>query len=146
MFPVVRNNLNSTPFLATPINRLDSLFDRVFGDDGGFTNQAWPQQAMAMWEDDNHVYIEAELPGVTENDLELTVHNGMLYIRGERKPREGRRYLYNGQWYGRFERAVNLPEAVDTDDVQATLTNGLLSIALPKTPEAKPKKITLKTS
>jgi HSP20 family protein len=99
-----------------------------------------------MWENDDHVYIEAELPGLAENDVDVTVHNGTLYIRGERKPQEGRKYLYNSQWFGRFERVIALPEAVNTDDVQATLTNGLLCIALPKTPKAKPRKIALKTS
>ena len=99
---------------------------------------------LAMWEDDDHIHIEAELPGMSEEDLEITVHNGMLFIRGERKPVEGRQYLYNGRSYGRFERVVTLPEAVNTDDVQAAMTNGVLCISLPKSPEARPKKITLK--
>jgi len=146
MFPILRSNSTSAPFVTNPINRLESLFERVFGDDGGFMSQAWPQLPVAMWEDDNHIYIEADVPGVAEHDVDVTVQNGMLFIRGERKPQEGRRYLYNGQWFGRFERVVTLPEAVNTDDVQATLTNGLLCIALPKSPEAKPRKITLKTS
>ena len=89
MFPVVRNDSTSVPFITNPINRLESLFDRVFGDDGGFVNQAWPRLPVAMWEDEDHVYIEADLPGVAENDLDVTVHNGMLFIRGERKPQEG---------------------------------------------------------
>jgi HSP20 family protein len=146
MFPVLRNNSTSAPFVTNPINRLDSLFDRVFGEDGSFATQAWPRLPVAMWENDDHVYIEAELPGLAENDVDVTVHNGTLYIRGERKPQEGRKYLYNSQWFGRFERVIALPEAVNTDDVQATLTNGLLCIALPKTPKAKPRKIALKTS
>jgi HSP20 family protein len=146
MFPVLRSNSTSTPFATNPINRLESLFDRVFGDDGGFVNQAWPRLPVAMWEDDDHLTIEADLPGVAENDVDVTVHNGMLFIRGERKPQEGRRYLYNGQWFGHFERALVLPEAVNTDDVQATLSNGLLRVTLPKSLEAKPRKITLKTN
>jgi HSP20 family protein len=145
MFPVLRSSLTPAPFMASPINRLDSLFDRVFGD-GGFLSQAWPTLPLAMWEDDDHIYIEADVPGVSENDVEVTFQNGMLFIRGERRPQEGRRYLYNGQSFGRFERVVSLPEAVNTDEVEATLTNGLLCIALPKSPEARPKKITLKTS
>ena len=146
MFPVLRSNPTSSPFVTSPINRLESLFDRVFGDDGGFVSQAWPRLPVAMWEDDDHIYIEADLPGVAENDVDVTVHNGMLFIRGERKTQEGRRYLYNDQWVGRFERVITLPQAVNTDDVQATLTNGLLCVTLPKSPEAKARKITLKTS
>ncbi len=146
MFPVLRSSLTPAPFMANPINRLASLFDSVFGDDGGFLSQASPTLPLAMWEDDDHIYIEAEVPGVSENNVEVTFQNGMLFIRGERRPQEGRRYLYNGQSFGRFERVVSLPEAVNTDEVEATLTNGLLCIALPKSPEARPKKITLKTS
>jgi HSP20 family protein len=70
----------------------------------------------------------------------------MLFIRGERKPEEDRQYLYNGRAWGRFERVITLPEAVDADNVQAELSNGILRVALPKSPQAKPKKITLKTS
>ena len=146
MFPAIRSNSGLSPVATGPINRLDSLFDRVFGDDGAFLGQAWSGMPLAMWQDDDHFYVEVELPGVSDGDLDITVHNGMLFIRGERKPEEGRRYLYNGRSYGRFERVITLPEAVNTDEVQATLTNGVLCINLPKSPEAKPKKIELKTS
>jgi HSP20 family protein len=149
MLPVLRNNSAFSPFTTGPVNnRLDSLFDRVFGDDGGVMAQAqaWSWAPVAMWEDDDRLYIEAEVPGVSEKDVDVTVHNGMLFIRGERKPEEGRRYLYNNRSYGRFERVVTLPEAVKTDDVQARLADGLLRIELPKSPEARPKKISIQTS
>jgi HSP20 family protein len=146
MLPVLRNNSVVAPVAAGPINRLDSLFDRVFGDDGGFLGQAWAGAPVAMWEDDDHISIEAELPGVAENDLDITVQNNRLFIRGERKPEEGRRYLYNGRSYGRFERVITLPEAVNTDGVQATLKDGVLCLTLPKSPEARPRKIALKTN
>ena len=103
MLPVLRNNSALAPVATGPINRLDSFFDRVFGDDGGLTGRAWNGTPVAMWEDDDHIVIEAELPGVADQDLDITVHNGMLFIRGERKPEQGRRYLYNGRWYGRFD-------------------------------------------
>ncbi len=86
MFPVLRSSLTPAPFLSNPINRLDSLFDRVFGDDSRFLSQVLPTLPLAMWEDDDHIYVEAEAPGVSENDVEVTFHNGMLFIRGERKP------------------------------------------------------------
>jgi HSP20 family protein len=143
MFPVLRNNSGLAPVAAGPINRLDSLFDRVFGDDGALLGQAWSGMPLALWQDDDHFYVEVELPGVSDQDLDITVHNGMLSIRGERKPAEGRRYLYNGRSYGRFERVITLPEAVRSDDVQATLKDGILSLTLPKSPEAKPRKIAL---
>jgi HSP20 family protein len=145
MLPVLRNNSALAPMAAGPINRLDALFDRFFGDDG-ILAQGWAGVPVSIWEDDDRIYVEAELPGVTDKDVEVTVHNGLLFIRGERKPEEGRKYLYNGRYHGRFERVITLPEAVDSDDVQARLMDGVLSIALPKSPQAKPKKIALKTS
>jgi len=145
MFPVLRNNSAMAPVVTSPGHRLDSLFDRVFGNDGDFLAQAWSGTPVAMWEDDDHIGIEAELPGVAEDELDITVHNGMLFIRGERKPEEGRRYLYNGRSYGRFERVITLPQAVNTDEVQAALRDGVLCINLPKSPEARPRKIALKT-
>jgi HSP20 family protein len=145
MLPVLRDNPMWTPTWSGPINRLETLLDRFFGEDSPI-GQAWGGLPVAMWQDDDHVDIEADLPGVAENDVDVTVQNGMLFIRGERKPEEGRQYLYNSRSYGRFERVITLPEAVNTDDVQARLNCGVLYIVLPKSPEAKPKKITLKTS
>lgn len=146
MLPVLRNTSALAPAATSTFNRLDSLFDQFFGDDGGFSPESRSWAPLAMWEDEDHFFIEAELPGVTESDVDLTIHNGMLFIRGERKPEQGRRYLYNGRMFGRFERVVTLPESVNTQDVQATLTNGMLRITLARTPEAKPKKITIQTS
>jgi len=146
MLPALRTHRALAPVPTMATNRLDSFFDHVFGDDGNYGVRAASWAPVAMWEDDDHISIEAELPGVADKDLDITVHNGMLFIRGERKPEEGRRYLYNGRAFGRFERVITLPEAVDAAEVQATLKDGLLCIDLPKSPEAKPRKIELKTS
>jgi len=143
MFPVLRNTSAWPSTFSHPMNRLDTWFDQFLGDDGGSLGRAWTGMPVALWDDEDHFFIEAELPGVMDSDVDVTVHNGMLFIRGERRPAEGRRYLYNGRSYGRFERVITLPSAVETDDVQAALKDGILSITLPKSPAAKPKKITL---
>jgi HSP20 family protein len=129
---------------------MEKFFDRFF-EDGFFHTGFSPEWTgagvpVAMWQDEDRLYVEADLPGMTDQDVEVTVHNGILFIRGERKVEEGREYLYNGRTWGRFERAITLPEAVDADAVEAELTNGVLRIALPKRPEAKPKRIALRTS
>jgi HSP20 family protein len=148
MLPAIRNNAAVTPW-ASPLNRLDTLFDRFF-DDRFFNFGSTPRWdtgvPVSIWQDDDHVYVEADLPGLTDQDVEVTVYNGMLFIRGERKLEEGRQYLYNGRTWGRFERVITLPEAVDAENVQADLSHGVLRVALPKSPEAKPKKIALKSS
>jgi HSP20 family protein len=148
MVPALRNMAGTTPWM-TPVNRLERLFDRFFDDsffNFGLTPDWGAGVPVSLWQDDDHVYVEAELPGLSDQDVDVTVHNGMLFIRGERKPEEGRQYLYNGRTWGRFERVITLPEPVDADNVRAELTNGILRVALPRSPETKPKKITLKTS
>lgn len=150
MLPVLRSGSWLNSVLDEPFGRLrneaDVLFDRFFGTDGVSLGQAWSGVPVAMWEDDEHVYVEADLPGVVDKDLEITAHNGMLFIRGERRPEEGRTYLYNGRTYGRFEHVIALPAAVTAEAVQAKLTGGVLSVVLPKTPEAKPRKIAVQGS
>ena len=101
---------------------------------------------VSVWQDENNLYVEAELPGVADKDVEITVQNGILTIRASRAPEEGRTYLYNGRTFGRVEKSLVLPEAIDSEKVEATLTGGVLSVRLPKREEARPKRITLKNS
>jgi len=147
MLPVRRIHSEMAPLASGSMNRLDSFFDRVFGEDD-LLGRAWGGMPVpvAVWEDEDFIHVEAELPGMNEQDLDITVHKGMLFIRGERKLQQGRSYLVNGRFYGRFERVITLPESVKTDEVKAGLTGGVLTITLPKSPEAKPRKITLETT
>lgn len=148
MLPAIRNNVPTmTPWTA-PMNRLEGLFDRLFDDSVfGFGPRAAEVAApISLWHDEDHIYVEADLPGMTEQDVEVTVHRGVLHIRGERKPEEGRKYLYDGRTWGRFERAITLPDEVNADAVQAELSQGVLRLTLPRSPEARPRKIALKSS
>jgi HSP20 family protein len=145
MLPMLWNDPILAPITTGPINRVASFFDRVLGETTPF-GAAWCGLPIAMWADDDNIYVEAELPGLSDEDVDITVHDGKLFIRGERKPEEGRTYLYNGRCYGRFERVITLPEAVAVDGVRADLKDGVLSLTLPKSHEAKPKKIALKAS
>ena len=103
--------------------------------------------ALNVWEDDDHVYVEAELPGLELSDLEIFVSGAnLLSIQGERKqPAAG-----SGTWhrqergFGKFSRAYELPTDVDADAVHATLKEGILTITLPKRAEAKPRRISVK--
>jgi HSP20 family protein len=90
--------------------------------------------------------VEAELPGVADKDVEITVQNGILTVRANRRAKEGQTYLYNGRAFGQVEKSVVLPEAIDSEKVEATLQGGVLVVTLPKHAEARPRKITLKTS
>jgi HSP20 family protein len=101
---------------------------------------------VALWQDEASFHVEVELPGVAEADVQVTLHKGTLYLRGERKPAEGRSYLYNSRAFGPFERAITLPEKVDSEGVQAVLSEGVLRVTLPKRPEAQPKRVAVQSS
>lgn len=145
MLPATDNNAMKASWSA-PVNRLERAFEGLFEDRAFGFRPDWQGVPVSVWQDVDHVYIEADLPGVRQQDVELVVHQGMLFIRGERKAEEGRQYLYDGRAWGHFERVISLPEKVQADDVQAELTDGVLRLALPKAPESKPKKILLKSS
>ncbi|HMB32268.1 MAG TPA: Hsp20/alpha crystallin family protein [Desulfohalobiaceae bacterium] len=94
-------------------------------------------------EDDNVVYVRAEIPGLDINDIELTLSEGSLILKGERKHEEGR-YFRQERPTGPFQRIINLNVKVDRDKTTATMKNGLLEILLPKSEEVKPKQIDIK--
>jgi len=138
MFPVSHRNPASGP-----VNRLDGFLDGLFGGfDPAAPARSWPPAA--MWEDDDSIHIEVDLPGVAAEDASMTVHEGLLLIRFERKAPGGRRYACNDRRHDRFERAFAPPDAADSDGAVASLTDGVPFVDLPKSPEAKPKKISLK--
>ena len=147
MLPVLRTGLPFSHFAISPFGRLDTFFERAFGDEPRGPHgqdRARSPMPLAMWQDENNHYIEAEMPGVLEKELEVTVHGDLLSIKALRHEPEGRKYTFNRRSFGRFERAVALPEAVETDRIEAMLADGVLSLTLPKKAEARPRKIAVK--
>ncbi len=100
--------------------------------------------ALDVYENKDHFVVKAELPGMKKEDIEVSLHDGSLSISGERKTEskheEGEVYRAE-RFFGRFQRTVTLPTAVAADKVKAAYNEGVLTITLPKTEEAKPKKI-----
>jgi len=147
MLPALRNTGSMIPATTGgPVTRLSSLFDTLFSDDFFAlpTAPAWSALPLSMWEDEHNVYVEVDAPGVTDKDIEVSVHGGDIIIKGERKC-ERKEDGYDTRSYGRFEQRVTLPTPVDADKVEAKLANGVLSITFPKSEEAKPRKIALKS-
>jgi len=128
---------------------VENLFDRFLGDsdgngNGGGMTRGW-NAPVAIWDDEQHVYVEVEVPGLCRDDLEVVVHQGILRIWGERKAAEdSRNYWYNERSFGRFERLITLPDVVDSDTIDAEIRDGILSVKLRKRPEAQPKKVAIK--
>jgi HSP20 family protein len=91
--------------------------------------------------------VRADLPGVKDGDLDISLHNGVLSISGSRQSEERKDgesyYLYERQ-YGSFSRSFSLPEAADAERVEANLDAGVLTLTIGKKVEAKPRKIALK--
>lgn len=99
--------------------------------------------AFDVFEDKDNFTIVAELPGMKKEDIEVSLHNGSLSVSGERKnERRDDAEVYRAErFYGRFQRTITLPTPVATEKVKAQYKDGILTITLPKTEEAKPKHI-----
>ena len=103
--------------------------------------------AIDVYEDDEKVTVEAELPGLTKDDVEITVENGVLTLRGQKEQREEKEekdYHRIERRYGRFERSFRLPEYADDTNADATFSDGILTITLPKEETARAKTIEVK--
>jgi HSP20 family protein len=99
-------------------------------------------------EDPDHLYVRAELPGINPKELEITIHEGTLILRGERKiPEEAKDVSYHRREResGFFRRVVALPTRVNPVQVEATYQDGIITIKMAKPEEIKPRKITVKT-
>ena len=97
----------------------------------------------------DEIVVRADLPGLDQKDIEITVDNGVLTIRGERKEEhEGKdeEYYCVERWAGRFSRVLTLPPGVNTDKTRAMFTHGVLEIHLPKTKEAAGRKVEIKAA
>jgi HSP20 family protein len=128
--------------------RLDRVFRNVFG----LERSPWRvgvYPLVNISEDRDHIYVRAELPGVKAEDLEITVQNHSLILRGERKiPTEEKQVNYHRREResGFFRRVLALPARVQADKVEATCKDGILTIKLAKPEETKPRKIQVKVA
>lgn len=102
--------------------------------------------AVDIREDGSNYLLTVDVPGVDPNDIEVTLEDGVLTIKGERKQEsaeENRGYTRRERVYGAFVRRFSLPETVDTDAVTAKGENGVLTVAIPKQAKVEPRRITV---
>jgi HSP20 family protein len=126
---------------------MDRLFRDFSGGTEPFFSRAFP--AVNITEDAENFYVRGELPGIKSEDLDVSVVEGGLLIRGERKlATEDKQANYHRREReaGFFRRMIALPARVDSAKVSAKVKNGVFTITLPKAEEAKPRKISVKTS
>ena len=128
---------------------LNRWFDQFFSPSSGRFNggeESWRAPA-ALWEDNDNFHLEVEVPGVTNDGIDVTFEKGVLQVKAERNAPEGdRKYWHHDRYYGTLQFQLRLPDTVDGENVQAELTHGVLHLTLAKRPEAQPKKITVKAA
>lgn len=135
--------------MMTLRNAMDKLFDSAFVG----PSIAWEQEALGMAVDvienpDNFV-VKASIPGINPDDLEITINNNVLTIKGEVKEEkdiEEARYHIRERRFGSFSRSFTIPSNVKANSIQANYQNGVLILNLPKAEEAKPKRISVQSS
>ena len=128
----------ANPFLALhrEMNRIFDDFSRSFDlpmSAPGWST-GWPHVEVS--ETGDEVKVMAELPGLEQKDIEVTLHDGMLTLKGE-KQSESKGAVYSERWHGRFERSLQLGPDIDPDKVNAAFKNGVLTITVAKRPEAQ---------
>ncbi len=127
--------------LYSPFDRFDKLFEDFLRPGfGGQRRLTYPP--LNLSQDDDNIIVRAEIPGVAIDDIELTLTDKTLVIKGERKAEDGK-YFRQERPAGVFHRVINLHVPVDRDRVEAAMKNGLLTVALPKTEEVKPRSISI---
>ena len=102
--------------------------------------------ALDIYEDNDNLVVKAEIPGMKREDIDVSLHDGSLSISGERKSEnkyEGAEAYRAERFFGKFQRTVTLPTPVAPEKVKAQYQDGILTVTLPKTEEAKPKHITI---
>ena len=131
--------------LQDRINRAFSdAYGRQGGDDGLLTSGAWVPPVDIYQNGEHEVVLKAELPDMSREDIDITVDNGTLTIRGEKKfSSEVKEESFHRieRRYGTFSRSFSLPQTVDTGKVGAEYKNGVLTVRLPLREEAKPRQI-----
>lgn len=143
-----RQSLAPTTYSADPFYRLQHEMNRLFDDafsgfglPGEFAGSAFSGETrprIDMRETDSNIIVEAELPGVAEDDIDVQLSDNVLTVRGEKrfekKEDKGEEYHYLERAYGSFARSIPLPFEVDPDSVEAVFKNGVLTLTLPKPP------------
>jgi len=128
---------------------MNRAFGQVTGDDGSnVVTSAW-MPAVDIKEESDRFLILADVPGVDPTDIEVTMENGVLTIKGERsveKTEEGNGNGYRRveRMYGAFHRRFSLPDTADAEHIGATGKDGVLEVVIPKKAEVKPKRIEVK--
>jgi HSP20 family protein len=143
MFNIIRRD----PFreMLQIRNAMDRLFEDAYASWDGDWTRSWD----GVVEKDDEYVVSASLPGIKPDDLDITFTGNTLSIKGETKSDEEKeegQYHLRERRYGSFARSITLPSGVNGNKIQANYDAGILKLHLPKSEEAQPKRITVKTT
>jgi HSP20 family protein len=149
---VMMTRWNPTNEAANLSQRMERFFDEMVGRGLWRSSEERPLRgawvpAVNILERGDAMVITADLPGLKAEDVDVTVEDGILSIRGERKleeASEGEAYHRVERLYGIFERTFTLPNSVDVDKIDARFSNGEMVLTLPKREESKPRSVKIK--
>lgn len=113
------------------------------------STQSLLRPAMDVIENDKDLTVRVDLPGMSSDDVNIEIEDNVLTVSGEigdTVEQEGDRYHYRERRFGSFQRSLRLPNTIDADKVEAHFENGVLSVVMPKLPQAQPKQIKIKAS
>jgi HSP20 family protein len=129
--------------LTTIRDEINRLFESPLDNGASDVFNTWAP-ALDLYEDKDNLIVTAELPGLKKEDIDLALHDNTLTISGERKDEkkyEGSQTSRQERFFGRFTRSLALPKQVNPGKVKAAYKDGILSVTLPKSDEAKPRQI-----
>lgn len=129
-------------------NEMNRIFEGFFEETPAVRPYGVGYPAMNVWEDEGNCYVEAELPGMKLEEIEVLVMGNELTIKGERKIEEQKETTLHRRErsYGQFTRTLTLPWEINAEKVEAKLHEGVLTIKLPKVESARPRKVKLLTA
>jgi HSP20 family protein len=133
-----------TPDVSSLHDEVNRIFRETFGNLQGAASAGAFTPALDVEEDDERFILHVELPSVDPENVEVSLEENVLTIAGERRfydDREAEGFRRIERHFGRFHRAVRLPDRVAADQVEANYRDGLLTITVPKAEEAKPRRI-----
>ena len=133
---------------------LDRLFDDVMTGVSGTTfgsnvtaNARGFSPAIDVRANEDEIVFVADVPGIKEEDLDVTLEDGVLTIKGQQRfEGTGKEKVWLGRSYGAFSRSFTLPDTVDPEKLEASLADGVLTVRVAQMPKAKPRKITIAPS
>jgi HSP20 family protein len=145
-----KNKQNQTDIFGDLLDiqkEMNDLFDfslsRWNRSQAGLLDGNW-NPAVDIYDSKDNLLVKADLPGLKKEEIDISVHEGTLFIKGEKKQESEKKekgFVRTERYYGSFSRAIPLPTSVDDSKVKANYKNGVLELVIPKKEEAKPKQI-----